>query len=153
MRGAIAMGEVAVRTARENTTIIGKGFTNAYELEAPQNWAGCQISDDCLNQFNELSVNDGLAKNLLLDSNLVVQYPIPIGERTRCRSITKTLSDTYTINWWSLASKDIITEEIIVEAFYSHGKDAHEKSIQNKIENTLNFFNFIKDKSLHDLVK
>lgn len=143
LRGAIDMGEIAVRTTFENKTLVGTGLTNAYENECNQDWAGCVVAKKCVDQFNSLSGTWGpLRKDYLQEIKLIIEYPIPLKNNH-----TKT---GFALNWLSLTNNKFVTKDIISESFTKFNKSTGPQ-VQSKIDNTLIFYDLIKDKTLKDL--
>jgi len=144
VRGAIDLGEIAVRTTWTNQTIVGKGLTNAYESEESQEWAGCLVSERCIEQFNKLAdIQDGLKNDYLFDINLLIHYPIPVkGEQSK---------NNAAVNWTYLINKEFLSKEIIAESFNKYNKDSNDNRTQKKIDNTLKFYDFTKNKTIRDL--
>jgi hypothetical protein len=143
LRGAIDMGEIAVRTTFENKTLVGNGLTNAYENECDQDWAGCVVGKKCIDQFNSLSGTWGpLRKDYLQEVKLIIEYPIPMKANQ-----TKT---GYALNWLSLTNSQVVTKDIISESFSKFNKSTGSQ-VQSKIDNTLIFYDIIKDKTFKDL--
>lgn len=145
IRGAIDLGEIAVRTTWTNKTIVGKGLTNAYENEQIQEWAGGLVSERCIEHFNGLSsIPNGLRNDYLFDINLLIQYPVPIKEGQSKTSAA--------INWAYLIKKEFLSDAIISKSFYEFNKTTDDSHTQSKIGNTLKFYNFIKNKTITDYI-
>ena len=145
IRGAIDMGEIAVRTTYENKTLVGRGLTNAYENELNQDWSGCVVNKKCIDHFNSLSGTWGpLRQDYLQDIRLIIEYPIPYkGNQTKTG---------YALNWLSLTDSQFVTREIISESFSKFNKSI-DSQVQSKIDNTLIFYELIKDQTIKDLFK
>jgi hypothetical protein len=107
IRGSITTGEIAAGSTFRNQTIVGPGLVKSYELERIQEWAGCAISQECLDRFNSLSSEpDGKKQDFLTDLSLLVNYSIPTKSQ---RSKIKTA-----VNWLFLTLNDKISEELII---------------------------------------
>ena len=70
MRGAICYGDF--KSDRKNNIYVGKALRDAYELENKQEWMGCCLSQECVEQ----------AKNyphfkMLENPGIIVKYPVP----------------------------------------------------------------------------
>jgi hypothetical protein len=146
IRGAIDMGEIAVGTSWTNKTIVGKGLTNAYQSEESQEWAGCLVSERCLDQFNKLSdLKGALKENFLLDIDLLVRYPIPLKKKQHQTNIA--------VNWPYLLKKESLSKKIITESFLKFNKTSNDCGTRRKIRNTIKFYDFVKNMTIRDLVK
>lgn len=145
LRGAIDMGEIAVRSTYNNQTIVGRGLTNAYEIESIQDWAGCIVSENCVNHFNDLSsITGDLQKNYLQEINLLIKYPIPIKENQ--------VLNGFAVNWLSMSDPKSLSKNMIIESFNKFNKEVNDL-VQVKIENTLKFYDLIQNKTFQDYVK
>jgi hypothetical protein len=67
LRGAITRGDIFI----DDEIIIGKPIVQAYSMERQQEWIGCWIADECIENI-EATVKEKLARKYL------VQYAIPL---------------------------------------------------------------------------
>jgi hypothetical protein len=148
IRGSITTGEIAAGSTFRNQTIVGRGLVKSYELERIQDWAGCAISQECLDRFNSLSSEpDGKKQDFLFDLNLIVNYSVPTKSQ-----MTKIMN---AVNWLFLTGEDAISEDLILDSFYKFNKTPNgwctKRTLQKKINNTLKFYNYINNRTIHNL--
>ena len=132
IRGGLSYGPVTVGTQR-GTTVVGKGLTNAYNIESRQNWAGGVIDRKCFDIVPK--ENQDLVNHLVnnKDNPIITEYNVPMRDGT----FSKELVFDWTI--YNL----IKSEEDIKNSFLKHNKEVN-SSVQTKIHNTIEFYNKTK---------
>jgi len=136
LRGAIVKGDVEILEQKGSLSIIGRGLVNAYEMESSQQWSGCIIDEGIfiwLNSLNKVVANKKTNISLERADWLVRKHPVPFKKGAR---------ELFTVNW---AEGSKMTEEEIRNSFAMHNKriketDEVKASIENKIENTLEYW-------------
>ena len=135
LRGAISHGPISIITNKRGTTIFGLGLTKAYILESIQQWAGTIVDRDVFNLLpktrNTLIV-DRLLKNKT--NPLIVEYDVPIKEGK--------IRKEYVLDWTDYNL--IKSQESIRTAFSNHKKDCGRDKVQLMIENTIDFYKYMK---------
>ena len=147
MRGGIAIGDLSnlsLNPAAHDKVLIqsvfGKALTKAYTIESDQQWAGCAISEECIDQYNrEASRLIGTVENLatiehIISQRILLRYPVPKKNGTR--------EDMWVVNWPRF-NRDLPTNQTVVDAFAMHNKDASHPAVQTKLKNTLAFLNYV----------
>lgn len=147
MRGSIAIGDLSnlsFSPAAHGKVLIqsvfGKALTKAYMIESDQQWAGCAISQECIDQYDrEASKYIGTVENLatsdyILSQRILLRYPVPKKDgRTE---------DMWVVNWPKF-NRDLPTTKIVRDAFERHNKRAEDPAVQTKIKNTLAFLQHV----------
>ncbi|WP_293887852.1 MULTISPECIES: hypothetical protein [unclassified Sphingobacterium] len=129
LRGAISLGEISV-LENLGTTIVGRGLTNAYQMESIQNWSGAIIDPNCFKIHpNDISFINILTKS---DKPLLIEYDVPLKAFYE--------DNFFAINW--VDKSDSIDD--IRNAFYSHKKEIESPKQEEIINNTLQFAKYIK---------
>jgi hypothetical protein len=118
-RGAIAYGEIY--TNLNKNIILGKGLTDAYQLESKQQWVGICIDDSVAAAYPDLFSNIKDQNNLLRP--VFFEYPVPFKDGS-CKQLI-------TLNW-----RINLIAENGTRALFS--KDTHGDVFQ-KIKNTLEY--------------
>lgn len=136
LRGAIVKGDVEILEKENSLSIIGLALVHAYEKEGKQNWSGCTVDNGIFTYLRSL-------KNVVLNQpgphrfekldSLFVETEIPFKDKPQ---------KGYVINW---ADNIEYSEEQIRESFSKYNKRQNEpehitKSIELKIQNTINFY-------------
>ena len=131
LRGAISYGPVTIIENQRGTTIVGRGLTKAYSLEAIQQWSGGIVDKDCFELFPGVKSQDFINKMLENKKNpLIIKYNIPLKEN-------KFISG-YGFNW---PQYDLLKDENDVKAaFTKHKKEIASEKEQLMIENTVKYF-------------
>lgn len=159
VRGSVSMGEFHVK---ENL-FFGKALVEAYENGEDQNWSGAFINDRCLNYVAE---NYPQTLSKLENKGYLLKYDVP------CKSGIK--KDKFVINWANEdltgqlcspshimamflfhTSKRLIDDLnnnsdkdrlIKIDDFIEGRSEDEKQSIRNKINNTIAFCAFARDK-------
>lgn len=155
LRGVIEYDEmlsIAPKTVSDHVMdnsiiLLGKAITNAYQLEQKQNWAGCVLSDNAVNRFEEIVNEDQnvLKQNPSVNSTtfftpisffekngVLIKYPVPFKSGP--------IQDYYCIDWSGPIGNNVINEQIIRESFEKHGKSVKSWDVESKIKNTIDFY-------------
>jgi len=132
LRGAITSGEFSAINLTGNFTIFGKGLTNAYLLEANQNWSGCLVDTKTIKFIKSISKESSIKeKTNLCGFNNIVKYNIPLKrQQTEIQ---------YAINW--IDSE--FSEEDIKNSFSSHLKRVDHDKVSGLIKHTIDFGKFV----------
>jgi hypothetical protein len=134
LRGAISYGPVSIIENR-GTTIVGRGLTRAYTLEASQNWSGGMIDPECFKILDPKNYQN-IINNASRDKKnpLLIKYNIPLKD-------SKFVSG-YSFNWpkYNLLN----TDNDVISAFTKHKKEIVSEKEQIMIENTLKYFRHVK---------
>ena len=105
-------------------------------IESDQQWAGCAISQECIDQYDlEASKHIGTVENLatsdyIVSQKILVRYPVP---KKNGRT-----EDMWVVNWPKF-NRDLPTSKIVRDAFEMHNKSVGYPAVQTKIKNTLAF--------------
>jgi len=110
--------------------ILGKALVEAYELELQQEWSGCIIQQNCIEQFSNIAEKAKL--NFIIDNNKIIEYNVPL---------KKEKAKYYVVNW--VKNNHSINKENIDSAFSKHNKNINTSSVECKIKNTIDFFEYI----------
>jgi hypothetical protein len=140
LRGAIDIGELSEITIEElnvynNRTapvILGAGLTKAYKLESPQQWSGCIVSPECIEAFIKLSSNVTIKD--LEEIGILLPYKVPLKSGK--------LNEFYTLNWPQTTLEKQLSNESIRASFKEHNKIIDVWDVENKIKNTIEFYNY-----------
>lgn len=143
LRGGISNGPISTYKRNNNTTIIGRGLTNAYLIEANQNWSGCIIDESAIEEFNKqnekFNSGEGVTfedlKNIL---GVITEYSVPL----KSGKVEK----QNVINWTK--NKNILGEMTIDDvrkSFSRHNKFVNDWRVEQIISNTVNFFVELKN--------
>lgn len=140
LRGAISYGNLMCNAFRLESdrvniinTILGTSIVRAHKLEKDQLWSGCIIDQELENTDNT-ELRNYLKSQWL--GKFYVRYNVPL-RNTGCRSML-------TINWVNL-DNDVFTEQKIRDSFDAHNKKSKSSDIAIKIENTLNYYKYVKN--------
>ncbi len=134
IRGGLSYGPISVGD-RRGTTVVGKGLTNAYNIESKQNWAGGIIDRKCFEIVPK--DNQNLVNHLLNDKEhpIIKEYNVPMRDES--------FSKEFVFDW---TIYDLIkNEDDVKNSFLKHNKEVND-SIQKKIDNTVKFYNETKKK-------
>lgn len=128
VRGGISYGDMYVDPG--SSVFVGEALTNAYQLEARQEWIGVSISDDVVRAHPEIFDQKSEGGEWL--SKLFVKYPVPMkggGEQV-----------LHAINWrWN-----IVAEKGTASLF----KNSEDASAKVKLQNTLAFCKYLRANNL-----
>lgn len=130
LRGGIARGPLTVKNNKQNMNIFGKGLTKAYMIENGQQWSGAVIDPEIINHLN-VTYDFTVEK---LDS-ILIYYKVPFSHGK--------ILEFWVINWsyeFAYAPDDVHPEELIKSSFSKYNKNVDDWSVQNKIDNTLKFY-------------
>jgi len=115
--------------------MVGKGLVDVYEIEKQLQIAGCIITENAI----EEAKGDGtsfFADNwdMFIDEKKIVKYEMPT---------KKGKMDSWTINWVRDLDRSDFKE--IKDGFSSFNKRIDDVSVQEKIENTMAYFLYVKE--------
>jgi len=132
LRGALSYGSVSVINTGYGTSIVGKGLTNAFNIEKRQMWSGGIIDRICFNEIpkaNDLSLVTSL---LNAETNLrIVEYDVPLKQELT--------SKEYVFDW---TEHPLLTSEIVIKnSFFKHNKNISDQNANRIVENTIIYFN------------
>jgi hypothetical protein len=151
MRGSISLGDLSViqsiyGTVKNNSlqSIVGKGLVEAYILESSQNWVGCVIDNKCISKYQELcetykNVDDIATLDYLVKSGILCEYNVPFKLNKR--------EEFFVVNWLN-GNKTPPSQETIIKSFSMHNKLVSNSGVQEKINNTIEFLNYITENKL-----
>lgn len=133
IRGGLSYGPVSIDDKR-GTTIVGLGLTKAYNIESKQQWAGGIIDKECFEIVpkERIDLVDHLIKNK--ENPIITDYNVPLKDGTSKKEL---------VFDWTIYNL-IKSEDDIRKSFLKHNKEVNQ-SVQVKIENTVKFFNDIKN--------
>jgi len=137
LRGAISLGEISI-IERMGTTIVGKGLTNAYKIEASQEWSGAAIDPECF-KISPNGKNFPFLLTHYMSWPLLMEYDIPI-------KVSKTIKG-FAINW---VDKNF-NENLIISKFTKHQKQLSTEKEQAIVNNTIAFAKHAKHHGLKTL--
>jgi hypothetical protein len=142
MRGGIALGELSsmAHAAGPNgnvsiQTVFGKALTDAYKIESIQQWAGCAVSQACIDRYIQESekhtdsVADLATIDYLESEKILLKYQVP----------TKSGNEEMWVVNWAKFNKDMPSQHTVRSAFEMHNKMVSDESTKKKVENTLAF--------------
>lgn len=140
LRGAISVGELSFTNyAPQNQNnvfiqncIVGKGLSETYVLESKQSWSGCIISDKCVDFIKNYRIDDILDK--FISSNDLIQYDVPMKNMNQ---------ESLVLNW--MAGLSNMSENRIRELFAKYDKDITNDEVKIKIDNTIKFYQSLKN--------
>ncbi len=128
VRGGISFGDMYIDI--EDSIFVGTALTKAYELEMNQEWAGITIDESFVNAFP--NIFNGSLKYAEYLNCLFVKYPVPMKRGA--------IKELYTINWrWNL---------VVQKGTKSLLGEANDWAAKVKIDNTLAYAKYIRNKSL-----
>lgn len=135
MRGGISYGPVSILQNKRGTTIVGRGLTKAYTIEASQKWSGGVIDRDCFDLFPFINGEDLILQLLKNKENpLIVKYNIPLKDST--------FKKGYCLNWPQ--NRLLKNEEFIRSAFTKHKKELPSEKEHKIVENSVLFFTHVQ---------
>lgn len=135
VRGGISFGPVSVIQNKRGTTIVGRGLTKAYTIEASQQWSGGVIDKECFDLFPYANGKDFIQKLLENKENpLIIKYNVPLKESK--------FKVGYCINWPQ--NRLLKNENDIRSAFIKHKKEISSEKEQTIVENSVKFFIHVK---------
>lgn len=117
------------------TTIAGKTMVDAYLQEEKQQWSGCVITRQTMEKVFGSVIDKHIRDSI--EHKLIVNYPVPYKEREQ-----EYIDDEYVINW----TQKNTTSDMVREQFNKYHKDSSHESVQIKIQNTVNFLDYVNDK-------
>jgi hypothetical protein len=137
LRGCLTSGVLTIKHLKNNDILFGKPIVDAYEYEKDQEWAGCCITEKCIQTVEKFHVNkDKPCLEWLLRRNEIVRYRVPFKNNR--------FEDMLVINWKIAANHIHLYESTIKSAFLSHKKEPINDLEYQKIEimknNTLEFW-------------
>jgi hypothetical protein len=140
LRGAISAGylfinpfEIKSQYMTFENVIFGDSMVKAFNLEKNQIWSGC-IIDPQLEDSEDQGIKSFLSSGDM--GKFYCRYDVPI-RNNGCESLLA-------LNWRNM-DNDRFSEEIIRNSFSSFNKGTEQKDIQNKIDNTISFYNHLKN--------
>lgn len=132
INSGVIKGENAISI---HPVMVGKALVNAYEMEKDLQIAGCVIDDIA---WREAEKNNPVyfkeKWEELVSQKKILKYNMPYktGPKTN-----------WTINWVSEASNP--TQEKLTEGFSALNRDVNAQAVKEKIKNTIDFYNYVKD--------
>lgn len=134
--------------------MLGKALVDAYEIEKILQIAGCIITNEAI----ELAkANDDIGFDAewkrLVDAKKVIKYSMPIKTlplrwpRNWLAAIVRLLNGRATIEYWTINwVQDVLhpTYEELKKGFLSHKKNVTSKSAKQKVQNTMEYYAFVK---------
>ena len=135
LRGGISYGPVSIIQNDRGTTIVGRGLTKAYSIEAIQEWSGGIIDPKCFDMFKNVKGQDFIKKLLENKQNpLIIKYNVPL-------KVSK-FKVGYCINWPQFNL--LKCEDDIRIAFTKHKKVTDSEKVEIMIENSVKFYSHVK---------
>lgn len=137
LRGCLTAGEISVKHLKNNDIIFGLPLVEAYEEEKKQEWAGCIITNKCLDTVKRFHVNNNKPCIKWLKRNKdIIEYHTPLKNNIYALM--------HVVNWTKIATAIKLNDSIIQRSFYEHNKEplTHEDIIKTKlkVKNTLDFW-------------
>ncbi len=143
LRGGVSYGEFyydnnGVIKGKDSLIIhpimFGKALVDVYEIEKQLQIAGCIITDQAIQeaQHNNSPLFEEKWK-ALIGENKIVKYNIPT---------KKGVTDAWSINWVKDAANPDLSE--ISKAFSSFNKSIDDASVKEKMNNTIEYYNYVK---------
>jgi hypothetical protein len=150
MRGGLEYGEISFVDSNElseylndGIILLGEAITSAYQLEQKQNWAGCIVTENAIAHYEKLIDEQPMpVKGIKTDLSVFIMLGILIKYTVPLKS--GSLSEYYCIDWTGLLKNNPVNEQVIRGSFARHGKLANNWDVENKIRNTIDFFNFTR---------
>ena len=106
------------------TNVTGIGLVNAHKLEAAQEWMGCVVDSNCINDKVRI---------LMKGENFpITEYNVPYKKETRTVS-------NFAINWTLFDIGLVGDFDFYKKQFERHNK-GYSDSINTKVENTYRFY-------------
>lgn len=138
LRGCLTSGALTIKHLENNDIIFGRAIVDAYEYEKIQEWAGCCITQQCLETVERFHINKDIpCLEWLLKRKDIVKYMVPLKNDK--------YEDMHTINWKNTANQIRLSESTIRTAFLQHKKGPVDEQEYQKIKamrnNTLEFWN------------
>jgi hypothetical protein len=138
LRGSISCGNFSAFLLKESSNLeyvfsrqllLGKALVEAYEFEAQQEWSGCIIKNNCIENFINTDEKK-ILKNIIY-THKIEEYNVPL---------KKEIEKYYVVNW---IKDNSINTKIITEAFSKYNKKTNIPSVKCKISNTIEFADYI----------
>jgi hypothetical protein len=146
LRGGIAKGPLeetsTASISKYNTIrapiILGRGLTNAWNLESSQQWSGCVISDEVIDHLRT-DTNSESTKLIekIIELKWIVSYKAPMKKGN--------VKDYFCLNWVGPRAENITEESIeqitsiVREKFSAFSKNDNTWEVEVKIKNTIDF--------------
>ncbi|QJD87608.1 hypothetical protein [Cohnella herbarum] len=138
IRGGISCGPISIKQDKRQY-LYGKGIVKAYNIEKKQDWSGVVIDPEVL-KLDELYNSKEI--ELLRSHNHIVDYKVPNKSGEMCEQPC--------LNWptgLQLLSKMNRLEKIDIRSkFEMHKKSINDWGVENKILNTIRFYNWVQEK-------
>ncbi len=157
LRGSLVAGELETFNPPENLKhykmaiqpiILGKGLISAIELEKKQLWSGCIVSKDVISLARFQT--SAIVSDFLLDAiikEVTVPYNVPMKEKEE-----RLCKEYHCITWLAARinidpdqKREFITRKVR-EAFGKYGKAIDRPDVQEKIDNTVAFIEFLSNR-------
>jgi len=171
LRGAISFGEFFVH----ERSYLGKPIVDAFEAEKNQQWLGVILTASAEQKYQDYKKERQSSKNITwrginlnpadiispFSPDIVVDTNIPIKKESQTQKI-KGYSlrwDDYIVDFAQMhgikdlnasLSKESI-ESRVKESFSAHGKKIDSDDVKQKIENTVDFLEEMRDRPLEDV--
>ncbi|NLZ94908.1 MAG: hypothetical protein GX921_03670, partial [Bacteroidales bacterium] len=137
VRGGVSVGPISAYKRLNNTTLFGKGLTNAYLIEQIQNWAGCIVDDKVIEEFDKTNEefrkigfkdDDMISSEGLLDPlKILDKYEVPLKSGVK--------SEYYVINWPKNKFCKEMKLEDLVHSFSDYNKNTSDWRVEYIIKN------------------
>ncbi len=135
LRGAVSCGELSFYDNSHGgnytqSSLVGEGLVNAYEVENAQLWSGCAVDvETLLFKCSDQKEKINQTIEYLIQSGILVKYNI------QCKKDHKNY--TIAINW---TKEDAVDEKWIRSSFAEHNKKIKDEKVETMIENTVEFY-------------
>ena len=143
LRGTIYNGDLFICKKSiellEIDTIIGKDLLKAMKLEKSQEWSGCVIHNNCITSKNDINELKKIFKAINLNYNdYLLEYDVPFKKgKKKC----------YVVNWIQKEFEyQIRNDDIIQKSFKNLNKFLFNHDIIDKLDNTIEFTNYVLNK-------
>ena len=144
VRGSIVRGKIRLVSGKQTNSnggsysvqcLYGKGLIKAHDKAEYQNWAGTVIHQSVISDLEKAT------NGMEFLSDYAIQYKVPyktelgLGEEYVLKVVKGITNETALKN----------TKESVAGVFALDNKSTEPKSVQSKIENTLNFIEFLAE--------
>lgn len=137
-----------------NEAIYGNALIEAYSLEEKMEWAGVIVTNEAWKHIKEIYNDSSLlyysetqknlgVNNLFLTKHILINYPIPMKTSSGQEIIPQPPKKGIAINW----DYDGNSTKEMIDGSFTRGEkaDTLPDAIRKKYENTLSFWNYVKD--------
>lgn len=126
LRGAIDISQFYVDPSKN--IFVGRALINAYKESMCNNWAGISLTDTAARDIKNMPNNN-------YSNSLLTEYDVPMKENKTKRY--------QVLNWPSMAK---YTKEDISNSFAKYSS-IEDSEVKRKLDNTIEFLKFCKDKT------